>query len=264
MTRQDARQSSRTSSTNKQSTNQTKQATNKQSSNQSSQQDRSVDKPLSRQAHKHERRQEEQLRRQQQRQRAARLRGILIGSIIAAVVIIAAFVAFAVINPRLHPSQNQNSAAQSQPTEAIFNSAYPPVDSIFCDQLEQTAVHYHALVYIYINGQQVQVPQGVGIASDSSCYYWMHTHDASGVIHMEAPSGRDFTLGNFFDIWSTKFTQLGYHNELSSAAGWTVYIGSQKYNGDFHNIVLKSHMIVTLAYNSPSVRPNTIFNWGTL
>jgi len=256
MTRQDTRQSSRASSTNKQSSNQTKQATNKQSSNQSSQQDRSVGKPLSRQAQKHERRQEEQHRRQQQRQRAARLRGALIGSIVAA------FVAFAVINPRLHPSQNQNQGAQSQSTESIFNAAYPPVDSIFCDQLEQSASHYHALVYIYINGQQVQVPQGVGIASDSSCFYWMHTHDTTGVIHIEAPNGRDFTLGNFLDIWSTHFS--GYHNELSSADGWTVYIGSQKYNGDFHNIVLKSHMIVTLAYNSPGVKPNPIYSWGTL
>lgn len=262
MTKQDTRQSSRTSSTNKQSVNQTKQATNKQTSNQSAKQSQPANKPLSRQAQKHERRQEEQLRRQQQRQRAVRLRGVLIGSIIAAVMIVAAFVAFAVINPRLHPSQNQNAAAQSQPTESIFNAAYPPVDSIFCDQLEQTAVHYHALVYIYINGQQVQVPQGVGIASDGSCYYWMHTHDTTGVVHMEAPSGRDFTLGNFLDIWSTHFS--GYHNELSSADGWTVYIGSQKYNGDFHNIVLKSHMIVTLAYNSPGVKPNPIYSWGSL
>ena len=264
MSKHDTRQSARASSTNKQSANSAKQAANKPSSNQSSKQDRPAAKPLTRQAQKHERRQEEQLRRQQQQRRAARQKGILIGSIVAAVAIVAAFVTFTLIIPRLHPSQNQNSAAQNQPTESIFNAAYPPVDSIFCDQLEQTAVHYHALVYIYINGQQVQIPQGVGIASDSSCYYWMHTHDTTGVVHMEAPSGRDFTLGNFLDIWSTKFTQLGYRNELSSAAGWTVYIGSQKYNGDFHNIVLKSHMIVTLAYNSPCVKPNTIFNWGTL
>jgi hypothetical protein len=250
MTRQDTRQSSRTSSTNKQST------------NQSSQQDRSVGKPLTRQAQKYERRQEEQLRRQQQRRRAARRKGILIGSVVATVLIVAAFVAIPLINGRLHPSQNQG--AQSQSTEAIFNAAYPPVDSIFCDQLEQSASHYHALVYIYINGEQVQVPQGVGIASGSSCFYWMHTHDTTGVIHIEAPNGRDFTLGNFLDIWSTKFTQLGYHNELSSADGWMVYIGSQKYNGDFHNIVLKSHMIVTLAYNSPGVKPNTIYSWGSL
>lgn len=262
MAKRETRQPSKASSTNKPSANSAKQVLNKQSSNQSTKQNQPAGKPLSRQAQKNVRRQEEQLRRQQQQQRAARLKVLLIGTLIIAVIIIAAFVAIPLINGHLHPSQN--STAQSQPTESIFNAAYPPVDSIFCDQLEQTAVHYHALVYIYINGQQVQIPQGVGIASDGSCYYWMHTHNTTGVVHMEAPSGRDFTLGNFLDIWSTKFTQLGYRNELSSANGWTVYIGSQKYNGDFHNIVLKSHMIVTLAYNSPGVKPNTIFNWGTL
>lgn len=260
MAKRETRQPSKASSTNKQSANSAKQVLNKQSSNQSTKQNQPAGKPLSRQVQKNVRRQEEQLRRQQQQQRAARRKVLLIGTLIIAVIIIVAFVAIPLINGHLHPSQN--STTQSQPTESIFNATYPPVDSIFCDQLEQTAVHYHALVYIYINGQQVQIPQGVGIASDGSCYYWMHTHDTTGVVHMEAPRGRDFTLGNFLDIWSTHFS--GYRNELSSADGWTVYIGSQKYNGDFHNIVFKSHMIVTLAYNSPGVKPNTIFNWGTL
>ena len=264
MARRETRQPSKASSTNKQPANSAKQVLNRQSSNQSTKQNQPAGKPLSRQAQKNVRRQEEQLRRQQQQQRAARRKVLLIGTLIIAAVIIAAFVAIPLINGHLHPSQNSAAQSQPQPTESIFNPAYPPVDSIFCDQLEQTAVHYHALVYIYINGQQVQIPQGVGIASDGSCYYWMHTHDNTGVVHMEAPSGRDFTLGNFLNIWSTKFAQLGYRNELSSADGWTVYIGSQKYNGDFHNIVLKSHMVVTLAYNSPGVKPNTIFNWGTL
>ena len=35
----------------------------------------------------------------------------------------------------------------------------------------------------------------------------MHTHDRSGIIHIEAPETRAFTLGHFFDIW--KSTQKG-------------------------------------------------------
>src|SRR6266851_2986382 len=33
---------------------------------------------------------------------------------------------------------------------------------------------------------------------------------------------------------------------------------------DYHNIVMKSHLLITLAYNSPGITPDTIFNWGTL
>src|SRR5438309_51940 len=134
MSKQGTRPSSRASSTkNKESANSTKQAADKPSSNQLTKQNQPAGKSLTRQAQRHERRQEEQLRRQQQQRRATRQKGLLIGTLIVAVVIIAAFVAIPLINGHLHPSQN--SAAQSQPTESIFNAAYPPVDSIFCDQL---------------------------------------------------------------------------------------------------------------------------------
>ena len=34
------------------------------------------------------------------------------------------------------------------------------------------------------------------------CYYWLHTHASDGVIHIESPSARVYTLGNFFDEWN--------------------------------------------------------------
>ena len=33
------------------------------------------------------------------------------------------------------------------------------------------------------------------------CYYWLHTHTNDGVIHVESPTQRLYTLGDFFDIW---------------------------------------------------------------
>lgn len=251
-------------SANKQSTGQaTKEdrSASKRSTNQTVKQDRpaGAGKPLTRQAQKDERRREEQLRRERERRGAIRRKVLLIGSAAVAVLLVAAISVYYVVSAR-----SQSSQQATVPCQSTVNPAYPPVDNICCDQLEQTTVHYHALVLIYIDGQPVQVPQNVGIASDQSCFYWMHTHDTTGVIHMEAPSGRDFTLGNFLDIWSTQFSQLGYQNQLSSASGWVVYIGGQKYSGDFHNILMKSHLIITLAYNSPNVKPTTVYSWGNL
>ena len=42
----------------------------------------------------------------------------------------------------------------------------------------------------------------------------MHTHDSTGVIHIEAPRSsatRKFTLGDFFDIWKKRLdrTHIG-------------------------------------------------------
>ncbi len=154
---------------------------------------------------------------------------------------------------------------QHQPqTETIVNSAYPPVDNIYCDALEQTVYHIHAHVSIYINGSLSPIPQNVGIATDGSCYYWLHTHDTTGVIHIESPTQKDYTLGNFFDEWSANFSSLGYPTELASTTGWQIWVDGKPYSGDFHNITLTAHKLITMAYNSPGVKPDTVYAWNGL
>jgi hypothetical protein len=150
------------------------------------------------------------------------------------------------------------------PTETIVNSAYPPVDNIYCDALEQTVYHIHAHVSIYINGSLSPVPAQVGIASDGSCFYWLHTHDTTGVIHIESPTQKNYMLGNFFDEWSENFSSLGYPAQLASSSGWTVWVNGKSYTGDFHNIQLTAHELITMAYNSPGVKPDTTYAWNGL
>ena len=119
-------------------------------------------------------------------------------------------------------------ATQTASTEQVVNAAYPPIDGIYCDALEQTAYHIHAHLTIYINGKQVAIPQGIGIASDQSCFYWLHTHTSDGVIHIEFPNQGTPTLGNFLDIWGQSFNSLGFQNELASSTGWTIYVDGKQ------------------------------------
>jgi hypothetical protein len=108
------------------------------------------------------------------------------------------------------------------------------------------------------------IPQNLGIASDQSCLYWLHTHDTSGVIHVEAPNQQVFTLGTFFKEWSEVFPQLQYPVQLSSNDGWKVYVNGKPYTGDFHKIELSAHTLITMAYQSPNAVPDTVYNWGDL
>src|SRR5579884_3902958 len=112
-----------------------------------------------------ERRVEEQRRREEERRRARRNRVLGIGAAVVAVLLLVGLGVY-FLAPRGNP-------------------AYPSIDNISCDASEQVAVHYHAHITVYINGQNVQIPQGVGIAQDQSCLYWLHTHDSSGVVHIE-------------------------------------------------------------------------------
>ncbi len=246
---------------NKQSNNQNaKQASpaNKQIASGTVKQSNSATKQPTRQAMKQERREEERQRQLNAKRRATRNKRILIGSLVAVAVLVVAAVSFAV-----YSNSHNNASAQNQatPTEQVVNSAYPPVDGIYCDALEQTAYHIHAHLTIYINGKQVAIPQGIGIASDQSCFYWLHTHTSDGVVHIEFPNQGTPTLGNFLDIWGQSFNSLGYQNELASSTGWTIYVDGKQVTENFNQLVLQPHQVITIAYNSPKITPDTSFNW---
>ena len=153
----------------------------------------------------------------------------------------------------------------------VFNPDYQPIDGVYCDQLEQTGFHHHVLLTIYVNDQQVSVPAGVGLAGNPSsptCYYWLHTHDSTGIIHIEAPSGGSYTLKNYLDIWQNfagTSSSITYPTQLASSTGWTVYINGKKVNEDFSHVDISSnqawHEIITIMYNSPNSKPVTTYNW---
>jgi hypothetical protein len=90
-----------------------------------------------------------------------------------------------------------------------------PVDGISCQQMEQGFYHIHAHLSVFVGGSLRSIPAGIGITppqrveqtadgpfvSAGGCFYWLHTHDSTGVIHIESPTVHTFTLGDFFDVW---------------------------------------------------------------
>ncbi len=218
-----------------------------------------MNKQGARQLTKQERHREEQRKREEARRRAARSKRITIIGIIAASVIAVAVLAYVVLAQR---QTSANSApVQSQ---APANAAYPSIDGIACQNTEQSGIHIHAHVSIFIDGKRVAIPANVGIAPDGSCLYWLHTHDASGVIHIEAPSGTAFTLKDFLEIWKSRVQEWGYPSELDQSSGWQVYVNGKPFTGDVHSIPLQAHTLITLAFKSPGVPPDTSYPWNGL
>lgn len=85
-----------------------------------------------------------------------------------------------------------------------------------CLGFEPTTLHVHPWLRIDINGQIVTIPAAVGIsnpvfgspgvATGGSCFEPLHTHDASGIIHVEASDvNSQYTLGDFFTIWDQTY-----------------------------------------------------------
>ena len=76
-----------------------------------------------------------------------------------------------------------------------------PVDGIRCDRMEGAVLHIHQHLAIFDHGKPVGVPDDVGRPFTAQCFYWLHTHTPDGIIHIESPTQRIYTLGNFFDVW---------------------------------------------------------------
>jgi hypothetical protein len=193
----------------------------------------------------------------QQKRTAKKSLIIRISTIVGIVVVVVAAI---IIGNML----NNNTSSSKSAAIASDNPTYPVVDDIACQTNEQLAYHVHAHLSMYVNGQSVSLPANIGIASDRSCIYWLHTHQTDGIIHIESPNAKKYSLGTFFKMWEDYFSSLGYPSQLSSKDGWQVYINGKPFSGDFHNIQLKDHDLITLAYNSPNVTPDTTYSWGSL
>src|SRR5581483_6997689 len=72
---------------------------------------------------------------------------------------------------------------------------------------EGTVLHTHQHLDIVVGRTLLPVPAGIGIDAHGAFITELHTHDTSGIIHVESPVRRTFTLGQFFDVWGLRFTR---------------------------------------------------------
>jgi hypothetical protein len=182
--------------------------------------------------------------RRQQRARQTRLRALAGAAALAAIaVVVLAVVAFT------------GGQTMAQPIRGMATGA--TVDGIACQASEQVDYHIHSHLAIYASGARREVPAGIGIpgpqqavgsfVEGGKCLYWLHTHDATGVIHVESPVQRVYTLGQFFDIWGQPLstTQVG-----RATGKVTAFIDGKRYSGDPRSIKLTPHALIQLDVGS--------------
>jgi hypothetical protein len=68
-------------------------------------------------------------------------------------------------------------------------------------------IHWHVTLKIFVGGMEQRIPANIGVTP--GCMRPLHTHDDSGVIHIEWRSAHHFTLGEFFDVWGEPFGSDG-------------------------------------------------------
>jgi len=130
------------------------------------------------------------------------------------------------------------------------------IDGVPCN-LGAEDYHIHLHLSLWVDGEQIAIPAGVGfkdpieengIVVDGVCLYELHTHDASGIIHVEAPEPRTYTLGQLFRVWGRPLETGGVAGFAGPVA---VYVDGARYEGDPRGIVFADHQQIALVVGAP-------------
>jgi hypothetical protein len=124
---------------------------------------------------------------------------------------------------------------------------------------EALTFHIHQRMAVLVNGKFVYVPAGIGIDANLKFISELHTHDASGIIHVEAPKEQKFTLGQFFDVWGLRFSSkcLGGYCARGNRQVM-VWTNGKRVLGDPRNVALTSHLSILVAYGTRKSVPKQI------
>ena len=143
-----------------------------------------------------------------------------------------------------------------------------PVGQIQCVKESNEVVNYHTHTYVsfFVNGSPRRLPAGVGITKPwlvehfptglfydvgpYNCLYWIHTHTADNIVHIEAPAKGNFTLGELFTIWNQPLSS----EQVGPAKGpVVVFANGRRLAGNPRSVPLHDHETIQIDVGSPVV-----------
>jgi hypothetical protein len=125
--------------------------------------------------------------------------------------------------------------------------------------VEGKLVHTHEHLDLYLNGKHVAVPANVGIGSDPRYYSPLHTHDRTGILHVESPTNTTYTLGQFFGVWGVRLSSRCVGTYCASAEKTVhAFVDGKAFAGDPAHIPLRRHEEIVIAYGTRAQLPRRI------
>ena len=147
-------------------------------------------------------------------------------------------------SPIAMPPTSTESAPWPAPADASARAIAAGLPVLRTEQLKY---HVHAHLDIIVDGERKPVPPGIGIDGIKHLISPLHTHDATGIIHIENEKPGSFTLGQLFIEWGVRLTGDcvgGYCGRPESPL--RVFVNGQRISGDPTVIELKSHDEIAL------------------
>ncbi len=124
---------------------------------------------------------------------------------------------------------------------------------------EGQVVHIHQHLDLYANGDHVTVPAQIGIDAEGGFISDLHTHDATGIMHVESPRQSTFTLGQFFAVWGVQLSARCIGSLCKRAdKQLRTWVNGKPVTADPTRIVLDEHQEIVLAYGTRAQMPKPV------
>lgn len=118
--------------------------------------------------------------------------------------------------------------------------------ALICTTDMATEYHIHPELKIFINGAETPLPPNIGIKP--GCMNSIHTHDGGGVIHVESPVEKQFTLGDFFAVWQEDFSRTKILDaEVTEKTELVVTVNGEPVD-TYENTVLRDKDKIVITY----------------
>ncbi len=127
---------------------------------------------------------------------------------------------------------------------------------------EGTKVHYHAHLNVFHDGERVTVPANIGIDYQRGVISPLHTHDDSGLIHVEALVDEPVTVGQLLTEWGLRIAD-DCIADTCPPAEIALYVSGAKQNGPATEHVFKSQEEITLTLGPPPTKIPSVYTSGT-
>lgn len=124
--------------------------------------------------------------------------------------------------------------------ELIQNAGLPALDA------EVFTIHWHAHLDIYVDQDPVLVPANLGIDEVERKISPLHTHDDSGVVHIEAPDTTPISLGQLFTLWDLRLDDKCVSTYCSPQTPIKTYVDGEQFTGNPADLVLKDHQEIAV------------------
>lgn len=130
---------------------------------------------------------------------------------------------------------------------------------------EGTALHIHQHLSITVDGKAIAVPAEMGIDETAEQLSALHTHDTTGILHVESPVQRTFHLDQAFAEWDVRLAKgaIGPYVNGEDGTKVAVFVNGKAYSGDPRQIVLTEHEDIDFVITTDGSTPEApaAFTW---